>query len=175
MRLLAPLACISLLVEPAHQLERPPEPGSCTTSHVQQERNKQLVIDFFSSNAPLPERGTRFLTEDYVQHNPRLQRIAALIHKKGRDAWSYGLEEAARRHVQILDLPGRWVPRPVILMAECDLVTAMYKGTVPDPDAPDRTYEAFAFEIFRVRDGKLAEHWDQIQLSHGWMNPPPGK
>ena len=34
-----------------------------------------------------------------------------------------------------------------------------------------RTYEAFAFETVRIRDGKFAEHWDQVTLAEGWMEP----
>ncbi len=49
----------------------------------------------------------------------------------------------------------------------------VYKGVLPDPDAPSKTYEAFAFEAYRVRDGMLAEHWDQVTLTPGWMNPAP--
>ena len=72
-----------------------------------------------------------------------------------------------------MTVPGIRLSNPVILMAECDLVTAIYKGVLPDPDDASRTYEAFAFEVFRVRDGKVSEHWDQVQLAPGWLKPLP--
>ena len=34
------------------------------------------------------------------------------------------------------------------------------KAVLPDPDAPARTYEAFGFDTFRIRDGRVAEHWN---------------
>ena len=88
---------------------------------------------------------------------------------KGRHAWVRGQEETRKRGIRGVELNGIPLKNPpVIIMAECDLVTAIYRGTL-DPDNPSRTYEAFAFETVRVRDGKFSEHWDQVTLSPGWM------
>ena len=133
--------------------------------------NKQLLIDFFNSgNLSREERSRRFQSEDYVQHNPRALRIDEITGAKGRDAWVKAFEEAARRGVALVDLGGIPLRDPVIVMAECDLVTAIYKGVLRDPDDPTRTYEAFAFETVRVKDGKFTEHWDQVTLASGWLN-----
>jgi predicted SnoaL-like aldol condensation-catalyzing enzyme len=43
------------------------------------------------------------------------------------------------------------------------------KGVLNDPDDPSCTYEAFAFETVRVKDGKFTEHWDQVTLAPGWL------
>jgi len=45
-------------------------------------------------------------------------------------------------------------------MAEGDMVTVVWKQDRPDPDNPSKTYEIFAFDIFRLKDGKFVEHWD---------------
>jgi predicted SnoaL-like aldol condensation-catalyzing enzyme len=47
-----------------------------------------------------------------------------------------------------------------------------------DPEDPARTYEAFAFELFRIENGKLAEHWDGVKwdgvkLVKGWQAASP--
>ena len=53
-------------------------------------------------------------------------------------------------------------------MAECDLVTVIHRNNRQDPTAPPGTfYEAFTFDTFRVRNGKLVEHWDGAVI-----NPP---
>ena len=86
-------------------------------------------------------------------------------------AWVKARDEArARGGIPLVDLGGIRLSNPIIVMAEDDLVTAIYKGDLPDPDNPGATYEAFAFETFRVRDGKFIEHWDQVTLKEGWMN-----
>jgi predicted SnoaL-like aldol condensation-catalyzing enzyme len=132
--------------------------------------NKQLLIDFFNSGTlPREERSRRFQAENYVQHNPRALRMDELTGATGRQAWVKAFDEAARRRAALVDLGGIALRDPIIVMAECDLVTAIYKGVLKDPDDPTRTYEAFAFETVRVKDGKFTEHWDQVTLAPGWM------
>lgn len=145
--------------------------ATCDQSRRELEGSKQLVLDFFAFQGSMQARAERFLTPDYIQHNPRLLRMDEITGAKGRDAWLKAFEEAAQRRVELVDLGGIRFDQPVIVMAECDLVTAMYKGVLRDPDQPSRTYEAFAFEMFRVRDGKFSEHWDQVSLKAGWMRP----
>ncbi len=151
-----------------------PEPDACETTQAQLNANKQLLLDFFASgHLSREERSARFQTDDYVQHNPRLLRIDEITGATGRRAWIEGFEEAERRGARLVDLGGiSLTDTPVILMAECDLVTAIYRGELQDPDDSSRTYEAFAFETVRIRDGKFSEHWDQVTLEAGWMGPP---
>jgi predicted SnoaL-like aldol condensation-catalyzing enzyme len=133
--------------------------------------NKQLLIDFFDSGRTMSreERSKRFQADGYIQHNPRALRIDEFTGAKGREAWVKAFDEAARRGVALVDLGGIALRDPIIVMAECDLVTAIYKGVLKDPDDPARTYEAFAFETVRVKDGKFTEHWDQVTLAPGWL------
>jgi predicted SnoaL-like aldol condensation-catalyzing enzyme len=156
----------------ANATAQAPAPGPCDTTQDELNANKQLLLDFFASgHLSREERAARFQTEDYIQHNPRLLRLDEITGATGRQSWIQGFEEATRRGISIVDLNGiRLTDPPVILMAECDLVTAIYRGEVQDPDDPQRTYEAFAFETVRVRDGKFSEHWDQVTLQAGWMN-----
>ena len=89
----------------------------------------------------------------------------------GRQAWLEAIDEARQRDISLVELGGIQLRNPMILMAEDNLVTAIYRGTLPDPDNPVNTYETFAFEAFRVEDGKFTEHWDQVTLVEGWMSP----
>jgi predicted SnoaL-like aldol condensation-catalyzing enzyme len=146
-----------------------PTPCACNPSQAQLEANKQLLLDFFAYRGPRDERAERFLDEDYIQHNPRLLRVDEITGASGRASWVEGFREAERRGIRLVDLGGIALRDPIILMAEGDLVTAIYRGVLPDPDDPDRTYEAFAFETVRIKDGKFTEHWDQVTLAPGWM------
>jgi predicted SnoaL-like aldol condensation-catalyzing enzyme len=168
MRLAVYALLITLLFALTSQAARPPPPATCDGDPARLDANKHLVLSFFAFEGSLQAQAERFLSADYVQHNPRLLRIDEITGASGRNAWLRGLQEAKKRGIEFVT-PGIRLDEPVILMAECDLVTALYKGRLEDPDRPGQTYEAFAFETFRVRDGKLAEHWDQVSLSRGWM------
>jgi predicted SnoaL-like aldol condensation-catalyzing enzyme len=134
--------------------------------------NEQLIIDFFDFTGSREARAERFMTPDYIQHNPRFLRMDDITGAKGRQAWVRAFQEAGRRGIQLVALPGIPLRNPIIVMHDGDLVFAFYRGMRPDPDAPGSTYEAFAFESFRIRDGKFSEHWDQVRLAPGWMTPP---
>jgi predicted SnoaL-like aldol condensation-catalyzing enzyme len=134
---------------------------------------KQLVVDFFEFRGTREERAARFMTADYVQHNPRFLQMDEITGARGSEAWIKAGEEAARRRIRLVDLGGIPLRNPIVVMAEGDLVFGLYRGALPDPAAPGRTYEAFAFEAWRMRDGKFAEHWDQVRLAPGWMTPLP--
>lgn len=134
--------------------------------------NEQLIIDFFAFTGTREERAARFMTPDYIQHNPRFLRMDEITGAKGNEAWVKAGEEATRRRVQLVALPGIALRNPIIVMNEGDMAFAVYRGTRPDPANPAATYDVFAFESFRIRDGKFSEHWDQVRLAPGWMTPP---
>ena len=55
-----------------------------------------------------------------------------------------------------------------VVTAECDIVTVIHKNFRQDPTAElGKFYEAFTFDTFRIKDGKLVEHWDSAVI-----NPP---
>jgi predicted SnoaL-like aldol condensation-catalyzing enzyme len=155
--------------------------GGSATTFAQQtpagggapETPKQLIIRFFGFQGTREERAAQTQTVDYIQHNPRFLRMDEFTGAKGNQAWVKAGEEANRRGIQLVALNGVGLRNPIILIGEGDLVHAVYRGNSPDPDAPGQTYEAFAFESFRVRGDKFSEHWDQVRLAPGWMTPPP--
>ena len=131
--------------------------------------NKQLLLDFFHFQGTREERAARFLADDYIQHNPRFLAMDKITGAKGREAWVAAQNEAQKRGIRLVDLAGISLRSdPVVLMAEGDLVTAVYKGTMKDPDGSGREWEIFAFETVRIRNGKFTEHWDQVSLAPGW-------
>jgi predicted SnoaL-like aldol condensation-catalyzing enzyme len=134
---------------------------------AQLERNKQLLIDFFNYRGDPAAAAARFFAEDYIQHNPRFLKMNDVTHASGRDAWVKA-QQAAPGHANLVVNGGIPLSDPILVMAEGDLVTAVYKAVLPDPDDKSKTYEAFTFETVRVKDGKFTEHWDGVQLAPGW-------
>ena len=84
----------------------------------------------------------------YKQHNP------AFV-KGGKEAGAAGPQPP----------PGN--PAEVVV-AERDIVTIIHRHYRQDRTAAAGTfYEVFTFDAFRVKDGKLTEHWDGAVI-----NPP---
>jgi len=137
------------------------------------EANKKALLEFFRLAADREAR-MRMLTTDYVQHNPRFLAMDAITRKKGREAWgAAGL--AAVGHARLTDTDFSLRSVPVILMAEGDYVTGIFKAVITDPDDHSKNYEAFNFETVRVRNGMLAEHWDAVKLERGWKTELEGR
>lgn len=176
MRAVASVIGVALLVSaapafaqaPAAPVAAPVEAGL----RARLDANKKLLLDFFHFQGTREERAAKFLADDYIQHNPRFLAMDKITGAKGRAAWVAAQNEAQRRGIRLVDLNGISLRSdPVILMAEGDLVTAIYKGTMKDPDGSGREWEIFAFETVRIRDGKFTEHWDQVTLAPGWDTP----
>lgn len=100
----------------------------------------------------------RFLVEDYIQHDPN-------VPGNGRGVLAQGFRK--------IPLNGDVPPPPVALIVEGDLVCLMMQKPLPDPTAPGSTYDWFIPTIFRVRDGKLAEHWGPGQKGNPGAGPSP--
>ena len=59
-------------------------------------------------------------------------------------------------------------PPAPLMMAECDLLLVMRTLPAPDPMNPGKTYTIYGFTLYRIRDGKLFEQWDDTRIK----NPP---
>ena len=55
--------------------------------------------------------------------------------------------------------PGLNAP-PDLLIAKDDLVAFMYGRSFPNPPGGSGDYIQNRFEVVRIRDGKVSEHWD---------------
>lgn len=117
------------------------------------ETNKKLVLDWYAFAGSREERARRFLADDYIQHNPRFLKMNEMTGATGMEAWLRA-GDAVRGRVSLVP-HGILLRDPILIMAEGDLVTVVFKGVLPDPDAESQTYEAFAITVFRVRNGKF--------------------
>ena len=114
--------------------------------------NKTLVFDMWRAiiQGGHTELAPRYFTEDYIQHNPNVA--------TGRDAMvAYMKGTRPVRPIQPT------ITFPVIaIMAEGDLVMVATVSYSPDPENPGRKYAGTHFDLFRIENGKIAEHWDSV-------------
>jgi predicted SnoaL-like aldol condensation-catalyzing enzyme len=132
-----------------------------TAKHALEEANKKLAAEFFRKGIT-PEERTALLHPDYVQHNPVFARFNDINGYKGKEGFTALLKILRAGGPPPEPPPGSDPTYRV--MADGDMVTVLQKRELPDPQNPGKFYEAFAFDTWRVKDGKLYEHWDAATL-----------
>lgn len=153
---------------PAPTVQANPAPG-CSATPAQLEANRKVAIAFFQTAG-----AARVALADpsYIQHNPAFKKRAQddkisdyeEFKKSFMGAGGFGGGGRGRAEGPA---PPQGNPLEVVT-AECDIVTVIHKAYRQDPTAdPGTFYEVFTFDTFRVKDGKLVEHWDGATI-----NPP---
>ena len=121
--------------------------------------NKQLVYDRYRIvlQAGLADRAGEFIASDYIQHNPNAGQGLKGVQDYIR---------ATRPERPITDK----LELPLIqLIAEGDYVTTAFVR--PEKDANGETYYSTWFDLYRIADGKIAEHWDPMLKSDPKIDP----
>jgi predicted SnoaL-like aldol condensation-catalyzing enzyme len=163
------LAGAQPVIAQAHEV---PQPHACSVPPAELEAEKKVVLEFLRPGITLREL-IALIDPSYVQHNPAVLKAAAEKHISDYEEFKLLFTRIATLGNSgggnVLDGPARQggrAPQAVIVLAECDLVTAIIKNTPRDPTAsPGTTYERFSFDTFRVRNGKLVEHWDDEEIT----------
>ena len=121
--------------------------------------NKRLVYDMYRIvlQAGLADRASEFILDDYVQHNPNAGQGLAGVQDYVRKT------RPEREIKEKLDLP------LIHLMAEGDYVQTAFVR--PEKDAQGNTYYSTWFDLYRIEDGKIAEHWDPMLKSDAPIDP----
>lgn len=162
------------LGSPSLAIAQPPEapmPSGCSATTAELAAEKTVVLDFYRPGITLRQL-IALIDPSYIQHNPLALKLAQEKHISDYDEFKQLFIAMAPSpspdSMSKLDGPARRGgrgPHVVILTAECDLVTAIVESSRADPTAPGRTYDHFSFDTFRVRGGKLVEHWDDEEIT----------
>jgi predicted SnoaL-like aldol condensation-catalyzing enzyme len=112
--------------------------------------HKKLCYDFYRIvlRGRRLDEAEKYMREDYMQHNPNAETGI----KGFKDYFS--------------KLPGGPQPIPetladlVSIQAEGDMVTLSFVREYDEPGQPGKKYTSTWFDMFRIQDGKIAEHWD---------------
>jgi predicted SnoaL-like aldol condensation-catalyzing enzyme len=119
--------------------------------------NKQIVYHIFKDILEGADIGAidKYMTERYIQHNPNIP--------SGHD----GLKQMLSM-VKPKPKADKLKAQLVSVVAEGDMVVVSAVQRLPDPRSPGKTYTTTHFDMWRIKDGKADEHWDEAALG-----PPP--
>jgi predicted SnoaL-like aldol condensation-catalyzing enzyme len=112
--------------------------------------NKRLVYDFWREviEGGHLELADKYLAESYIQHNPNIP--------TGRIGFVKFFSKF-NTPKPIEDM----VKAPLVsIVAEGDLVVLTFVKEIADPKYPEQKYTTTWFDMFRINDGRITEHWD---------------
>ena len=112
--------------------------------------NKKLVYDMWREmlEAGHIELADKYLAESYMQHNPTVP--------TGRKGFVDLFSKFAKPQPIVDTIKG-----PVVaIVAEGDLVVISFAAKLPEPSDSTKTFTTTWLDMFRIENGKLAEHWD---------------
>jgi predicted SnoaL-like aldol condensation-catalyzing enzyme len=148
-------AMVSVSAE-AEVVAHPDPLGALASNDPVLAANKRLVFDLWRGivNGGHVELADELLAEDYTQHSPVLP--------TGRAAFKQIFSSVPRRD----EIPELVEPPLVAIVAEGDLVAMVLVENLAEPDGSGR-YASAHFNLFRVENGRLAEHWHSVQTAPG--------
>lgn len=113
-------------------------------------RNKRLVYNFWREvfEAGQLQLVDKYMAETYIQHNPNVPTgRAAFVEFFGKIKKPKPVEDA--------------VAAPLVaITADGDLVILSFVREYADPKDPSKKYTTTWFDMFRIENGKIVEHWD---------------
>ena len=106
------------------------------------------------------ELADKTMDPGYIQHNPNVP--------QGRDGFKQFMSRIpGRRPEDAKPIKPEWLNPPVLTLVNGPYVLFMWDRTAKDPDDPSREYKWNHFDVVRVENGLIKEHWDEAR-----MNPP---
>ena len=105
------------------------------------------------------ELAVNYAAEDFIQHNPNIPTGRAALLK-----FFQGLGPA------INPIPDHLVHPPVVEGAKGDFVWLVFEHEGKDPKNPAQPIYGYSFDLLRIQNGKIQEHWDSDRKHPG--SPP---
>jgi predicted SnoaL-like aldol condensation-catalyzing enzyme len=101
------------------------------------------------------ELAPKVMAAGYIQHNPNVP--------TGRDAFVEFFSKIRKPE----PIKTEWKDKPSLVLVSGNMVLMMFDRMAKDPADPSKMYKYNWFDMVRVDDGLIQEHWDQAK-----KNPP---
>ena len=146
--LLAMAPCLASAQVPVSAI--PQHESFLSSPDVKLARNKKLVYDFWREvvDAGQVDQVDKYVADNYIQHNPNVA--------TGRRALAEQIAKNVKRQTAQPQIKAPLVS----IVAEGNLVVVSLVSELPDPSDSSKKYTTTWFDMFRIENGKIAEHWD---------------
>lgn len=129
---------------------------ACAKPETETERNRRIVTEFaraFYADKDVERAFRTYVAKDYVQHNPGIA--------DGREAAIAALAPMFATKGAMFEV------KRILVDGDMAMIHLFGRG---DPNGPG----AAVADLYRLKDGKIIEHWDVIQpIADTSINPHP--
>jgi predicted SnoaL-like aldol condensation-catalyzing enzyme len=146
------------------------QPAAACPDKATMEANKKLVTSVFAPDSREGDGIKKFydlMDPGYKQHNPEFKRFGEINNLKGREEFMALLPFMTDAEEGAFAPPPPDAPKgnPLyMVLADCDMVVVLQEKYLADPQNKGKYYAAFWFDAWRVKNGKLTEHWDAAEI-----------
>jgi predicted SnoaL-like aldol condensation-catalyzing enzyme len=136
----------------------PPTTPQTAPTNAQEKKNLDFVLNWWREviDGGHLELTSKYQAEDYIQHNPNAN--------TGRAGFVEFFSKFAKPKNPI---PANLSNPPVVKGAKGDYVWLIFESEQKDPRDPSKTYHSNSFDVLRIQNGKVQEHWDSAQKMPG--------
>jgi len=143
----------------------PPTTPQTAPMNKQEKKNLDMVMEWwrvvlFGGHL---DQAPKYQAEDYIQHNPNVP--------TGRAGFVEFFSKFSKPKNPI---PDKLDNPPVVMGAKGDYVWLIFETEQKNPRDPSKTYHSNSFDVMRIQNGKVQEHWDSAQKMPGTGNVPTG-
>ncbi|MDA5195046.1 nuclear transport factor 2 family protein [Govanella unica] len=117
------------------------------------DRNREIVLSFWRDviDARNISKAAAYLDQTYIRNNP--------CEADGLDSYKAWAESRWKSKPAVASSPTEFIT----VLADGDYVQLVTRKPRPDPHNPGASYMTYWFDLFRLKDGKIIEHWDAIK------------
>ena len=139
--------------QPASQMAR----GSLGSLSADEQRNLQLATSEMKDMLQYGhlELADTLMDPGYIQHNPNVP--------QGRDGFKQFMSRTPGRTPR--EIKPEWVSAPSLTLVSGPYVLMMWDRKDKDPNDPAREYVWNHFDVIRVENGLIKEHWDEAVVA----------
>jgi predicted SnoaL-like aldol condensation-catalyzing enzyme len=139
----------------------PPTRRQTAPMTAQEKKNLEMVMTWWREvlYAGHFELAPKYQAETYIQHNPNVN--------TGRAGF---IEFFTKLGIKPMNPIPTTMPAdqlPVVSGAKGDFVWLIFEKEDKDPRNPANTYHYNSFDVLRIENGKVQEHWDSAQKNAG--------
>jgi predicted SnoaL-like aldol condensation-catalyzing enzyme len=142
-----------------------PPSNNCSAATIEANRR---AGEAFNRPGRTSDEAYDLMAPDYKQHNPVFKRFGEINNLHGREEFKSLLEMMRTTGQRLGPPPDPKAPKgnsTYRVIADCHYVVVLSQRYLPDPQNEGKFYESFWTDIWRVKDGKLAEHWDEDRIT----------